>query len=144
MTLPGRRLARVLARIRFLAGCCAPRVQAAYLRLVCDGWCTRCQFQGGGACLFGCDGHEDSVAHFARCPAVRRLFHTRAGLAGSTSADALDLFLGFTGSEGEARQRAWATYALYRVHNARRTGSLPLANVDGAFRMALQEAARNL
>ena len=74
---------------------------------------------------------------------MRHPFQTFAGLAATTSADALDIFLGLTGSEGEARQRAWATYALYRVHNARRTGSLPLGNVDGAFRMAPLEAARS-
>ena len=70
-TLPGHRLPRVLHRLHRLAACCTPRVQAAYLRLVCNGLCTHRRFQGKGRCLFGCGDHPDSIEHFAFCSVPR-------------------------------------------------------------------------
>ena len=66
--LEGHRVQRaltVLARSRHLV---APRVQAAYIRIICDGWSTHVRYQCRGACRFGRRHGIDSVVHFAQCP----------------------------------------------------------------------------
>ena len=60
-----QRVLTILARLRTLV---APRVQAAFLRAVCNGWNTSARYQGTAACRFGCAQELDSISHFAVCP----------------------------------------------------------------------------
>ena len=109
-------------------------MQAAYLRLVCNGWCTLLVRMWGQ--------HPDSVEHFAQCPVVRRLCADCVGLVPPDPGRALDMFLGFDWAEDEVRLRGAVTYALYAVHNARRHGTIGPEQLEGAFREALREATR--
>jgi len=63
----GQRALAVLARLKTLV---SPRVQASYLRTLCNGWSTRARFQESGVCRFGCGADRDSIPHFAVCPAA--------------------------------------------------------------------------
>ena len=72
--LPGRRVARAIRHLRLLGCHCSPRVQAAYLRTIFNGWCTRRRFQGGGCCRLGCGSSEDSIEHMAHCPRASHWF----------------------------------------------------------------------
>ena len=48
----------------------APRVSAAVLRTLFNGWVTERRFQRWGPCRFGCREAEDSIEHYACCPVV--------------------------------------------------------------------------
>ena len=67
-TLPGYRVARAVGILQRLSRLVAPRVTAAYIRTICNGWCTHARFQGHGACRLGCGNDCDSIEHVARCP----------------------------------------------------------------------------
>lgn len=70
-TLPGHRVQRAVRVLQLLGRRSVPRVQAAYLRTVCDGWCTRRRFQGRNSqCLFGCGRGEDAIRHYAHCRTI--------------------------------------------------------------------------
>ena len=140
-TLPGHRPARALRHIALLAGRCHPRVLAAYMRTICNGWCTRHRFQGVAGCPFGCAGGKDKLEHFACCPVVRGLLHDfqlPAPLAG----EELDVFLGLQAlplvaggdPEAQARRLGVARYALYRLHGALRHQTVGVPHLPGAFR----------
>ena len=66
-TLPGCRTAPVCRVLEVLGRTTSPKVQAAYLRTFCDGWCTRRKFQGHAACAFGCGAGFNGLEHYARC-----------------------------------------------------------------------------
>ena len=92
-TLPGHRLQRAQRRLQWMAARCAPRVVAAYLRLLCDGWCTKRRFQGRGPCHFGCGSNPDSIEHYAVCPVIARLLGREAEIVPRVPQRALDEFL---------------------------------------------------
>lgn len=70
-TLPEHRPDRARAVLEILRRRATPRTQAAYLRTICNGWCTKHRFQGRGACAFGCRVGQDKLEHSASCTAVR-------------------------------------------------------------------------
>ena len=67
LTLPGCRVTKVRRVLEVLGRRTSPKVQAAYLRTFCDGWCTRRRFQGDAQCAFGCGAGFDGLEHYARC-----------------------------------------------------------------------------
>ena len=75
-----------------------------------------------------------------------QLFAVCGGIPRPCPENALEHFLFMTdhgegGGEGVHR-RALATYALYRCHNALRTGLIEVDEVHGAFKEYLYEASR--
>jgi hypothetical protein len=51
-----------------------PRVMASMIRTLCNGWCTRRQFQEVGSCVFACRASaSDAIEHYAFCPMFRSL-----------------------------------------------------------------------
>ena len=143
MTLPGHRTGKVRIVMSVLQRRANPRVQAAYLRTVCNGWCTRRRFQDRAAtCTFGCGRGMDSVEHFARCPLVGQLFDRNSRLqAGGTEA-ALDSFLILNDLHDEEKilSRGIGLYALYRLHNGIRHGLFTQEEVYQAFGGFMREA----
>ena len=127
-----------------MASKCQPRVFAAFLRLLCNGWCTKARFQVKGCCRLGCGAPEDSVQHLARCRVVRGLFWQHLRIPAAEAGAELDAFLGLKreGDVNAIRRRALATYALYRTYNSVRAGSLQLHNLQGAFAEYLSQARR--
>ena len=95
-TLPGHRVQRALKALWVSQRRATARVQASYMRTICDGWCTRCRFQTRSGCLFGCGVGEDSVSHFACCPVVSGFFASGIHLSDSRGPNALDDFLCMT------------------------------------------------
>jgi len=67
-TLPGYRVARAIHFFKRLNGLVAPRVVAAYIRSICDGWATHARFQVVATCRFGCGVSRDSLTHIVRRP----------------------------------------------------------------------------
>jgi len=58
-----------------------PRVLAACLRSLWNGWVTARRFQGYAACVFGCAAGEDSIEHYSECPWVAAAAGRQLGLA---------------------------------------------------------------
>ena len=140
---PGLRVNRALRMLQLVSDVCQPRVWAATLRLLCNGWCTSSRFGGRGRCRMQCGCDEDSIRHLAGCPVVRRLFAAHLGIQPPTHGHALDTFLGLDNSYNDreaVKQRVLANYALYRVFNSLRHGQISQENLDGAFDAYLREA----
>lgn len=65
---------RVLTRLRSLSSIVAPRVIAATLRMIWNGWCTARRFQSQARCVFGCSASAlDCVEQYPYCLQVRIL-----------------------------------------------------------------------
>ena len=135
--LPGQRVNLALSTLRGMLQSLAPRVASAYLRTICNGWITRTRFSGhqwfqhGGHCRFGRTECEDTLQHFAFCPAAAGWYERHANLNRAPFGRELDFFL-LLGREccadqfsrvpgrsqlGIFQDRACALYALYRTHN---------------------------
>ncbi len=66
--LTASRCVRALTILKELVN---PRVSAAVLRTLFNGWCTSHRFQGSGNCLFNCSyWAKDKLEHYAVCPHV--------------------------------------------------------------------------
>ena len=114
-TLPGHRPNRARNIMEVLLRKATPRIQAAYLRAICDGWCTKHRFQRQGACVFGCRFGQDKLEHYACCMRVRHFFESGLQLQGPTG---LDSFFCMDDSQEETVvARASGIYALYRLYN---------------------------
>jgi len=90
--VPGHRVARAKHVMGCLADSSAPKVQAAYLRTLCGGWCTKHRFQCRGLCTFGCGQGHDKLAHYAHCETEKNLFATEFTHAGIRMHGSLDSF----------------------------------------------------
>ena len=156
VTLPGHRVGKVERVLEVLSRLSTPRVQASYLRMVCNGWCTRRRYQQTGLCFFGCGEGEDSLEHIATCRKVGELFSTHLGLHVARGHGALDEFLCMTSNsdpmlaggrnpqlfDSYLVRRALGCYAVYRIHNGRRYGNFQTEDVSGAFERLIREGAR--
>jgi len=73
---------RIHSRLQLLPSLVPPRVCAATLRLIFNGWCTQRRYQrrhsAQNVCVLGCGaGAEDSVEHYCRCPAVQHTLRAK-------------------------------------------------------------------
>ena len=66
--LPWYRARHAIGVITSLSSLVAPRVVAADIRSVCNGWSTLQCYQQRGRCKFGCSHPADSLVHIAKCP----------------------------------------------------------------------------
>ena len=150
-TLPGHRLAKVSKALTILSTSCRPRVLATYIRMLCNGWCTKCRFRTSDCCKLGCGAPEDSIEYMARCPVVPTLSQQHLRLPPPAVVGHLDAFFCMDpagdvvhgahagGPEGRVRQRGLGIYSIYRMHNALRTSALQLDDLSGAFRAFVRE-----
>ena len=148
--LPGRVARCVLRRLRILRRWVTPRVQAAVLRTLFNGWPTERRWQRSGDCLLGCacPSQADSIEHYLRCPIVRATMAPRLRLHWQP-AEAWTFLLFADVPQGIADEPAtWArvaiaVYAIYRtVQAARNTRPLDAAAAHRALRQATFEATR--
>ena len=102
----------------------------AYMRTIMNGWCTPRRFQRDSPCPF-CGGCQDSLEHFARCPAVREVANLRLFL-GQQAAHPLTFFLldGHARPNAQCIRSAAFLHALYRTHKAVRHGPKPSCPQD--------------
>jgi len=143
VTLPGFRVQRAVKVMEILQRKATPRVQASYLRTICNGWCTRRRFQQQGWCRFGCGGQEDSLSHFAHCTVVTRLFVNGIHILGSHGPDAMDVFFCMNSSDEElVVARCKGLYALYRLYNGLRFHAFWPSEYQDAYNRFLREALR--
>ena len=90
--LPGHRLVRALGLLRGASKAATPRLFAATLRMLCNGLLTRRRFQVKACCRFYGSG-EDSIEHFALCPAISHLAQSIFNLKARAGFE-LDFMLG--------------------------------------------------
>ena len=133
-SLPGYRAAKVCRVLEVLGRKTSPKVQAAYLRTFCNGWCTRKRFQQHAGCVFGCGVGFDGLEHYAKCRTVGQLFASGFNLVGHRGNDALDSFLILRDMHEEVVvARGLALYALYRLYNGIRHGQFCPSEFHAAF-----------
>ena len=111
---------------------CPPRIAAAVLRTMWNGWCTARRFQGTGTCLLGCCyDNTDSIEHYSRCPQVSTL-RGKLGLPASKFQSLpgfLNCISGIT--DEELQLNSLVVYATYSsVNTIRHTGRLCTAQVQ--------------
>ena len=133
-TLLVQRTAKVCRVLEVLGRRTSPKVQAAYVRTFCNGWCTRRRCQGHAACAFGCGRGHDGLEHFVRCSVVGQLVASSCNLTGYRDGDTSDSFLIMRGmQEKVVTARGVALYALYRLYNSIRHGQFCPAEFRVAF-----------
>ena len=138
--LHGHRVGRAMRVMVEVGRTSSPRVMAAYLRTICNGWCTKRRYQSHGLCAFDCGGGEDSLEHFARCPKVRSMIGACSEWQLTTGPAALDDFsILHEGAVNEMPRKADCLYALYRLHNGIRHGLFQATDHQGAFHRFLRE-----
>ena len=141
ITLPGLRTQRVVRILEVLKNHSTPRVQASFLRTVCNGWCTRHRFQGLGGCPLGCGRGEDKLTHFATCRVVTEIMHEGIRLPCPRGTGALDSFLCMNSTDEDTIvARCKGLYALYRLYNGIRHHVFIQAEFQDVFNRYLQEA----
>ena len=73
--LPRLRVDRALAALPVIARATQPKVLAAVIRTLWNGWCTGRRFQKSHhSCMLGCQFGEDSVEHYGRCRHVWEVY----------------------------------------------------------------------
>jgi len=143
VTHPGHRTARACRVMEVLSRIGTPRIQAAYLRTICNGWCTRHRFQGQGPCAFGCESGSDKLVHYACCTKVDALLGSHLQLSRSPGHRELDDFLCMGEVRDEKiRDRALGLYALYRLFNGVRLNRFSAEEHSDAFKRFLKEGLR--
>ena len=77
--MPGRTAKNTLVVLRELRKRVPPRVSAALLRSMFNGWCTERRFQRHGPCVFQCNEfcQEDIIEHYASCPVCVQFLRSR-------------------------------------------------------------------
>jgi exonuclease III len=153
--LPGHRVARAVTALSELSRSAPPRVFAAVLRALCNGWATSRRFQGNGSCCFGCV-QEDSIEHYAFCKVFHRLSLRHLGLPTPPVERRLADFLcldpctaglqaSLQGGDEKATARTLrglSTYCLHRTINAIRHGTISGALLaEQAFAAFVTDAA---
>ncbi|CAK0843105.1 unnamed protein product [Prorocentrum cordatum] len=138
---------RALATYPAVSRAVPPRVFAACLRSLWNGWITARRFQGHAACVFGCAGGEDSIEHYSECRWVAAAAATHFGLARpATRHSRLARFVLLepawsAAAAGELQRRARLTCSVYLTHCwTRHAGACP----PEACRSALRQKAREL
>jgi len=129
--LPGHVSRRLVHHLPRLGKLVAPRVVAAVLRTLYNGWCTARRFQSVGCCCMGCQYlGTDSIEHYARCPLTSQLreqlhlserFHSLLGFLGGLRDQ----------SDHERTLNSLVVFAVYStVNNLRHAGHLPADQVS--------------
>ena len=126
-----------------------PKVLAAVLRTLFNGWCTRRRFQARGRCLFGCRMGADAVDHYIECSRLHQqgLRQLRLPIpADFADRGALFLLLAAPSQlpDEALTRRALLLSAAYRLHCAHRRRP-PIEDEETlrrALAQALKESAR--
>ena len=144
--LPGYRVGRALGLLKTLANRSTPRAQAAMLRSLLNGWCTRSRFQELGSCTFRCGFDDDSLKHAAHCRVLHSLMATHMRGSGFSMPRNLDGFLCMSSnmSAEETVLRGIGHCASHRLFNLLRKGGLPSSDMGGALRQFVRFASKLL
>ncbi len=124
---PDGTIARMLMkRLDFLARHVTPRVMAARIRTLYNGWCTSQRFRQEGTCLFGCSlMMSDSIEHYACCPYTRSMRENVLKLLGKHCTLKRFLLLERSYTDEQLIVAALYNYALYSaVNQVRFTGKV--------------------
>ena len=132
--LPGHRVARARRTLERTGRSCQPRVWAAAIRTMFDGWSTAARFGQTGPCQF-CGQGVDGLRHLAFCGVARHLREEVAGLGAPGRGHELELLLGLLGDTDEEGTRKWAVhnYVMYRLHGLLRHGVVRRDDLPGAY-----------
>ena len=129
-------MVRTLQRIKKLA---PPRVTAAWLRTLWNGWTTQDRFQQGASscCVLGCGNGIDSLKHYPFCKVVRNFGRTFLGLQEESSQDILSNFVALGVNlaavpDDVLVRRAVLVYAVYCSTNQARNCNSRISSDEAA------------
>ena len=121
--LPGRRVDRAVEVLQEVWRTTTPRILAALLRTMCNGWVTARRMQESRPCILLCGRGHDSIEHYAHCHVSRTVTMRKLRLPDIAPPDRLQHLLGLGAATARDRTvRAIALYALYSTHCALRHG----------------------
>ena len=105
-----------MCRLKALA---PPRVSAAVLRTLYNGWCTHSRFQKRQAhsniCVLGCGGNaEDSIMHYCRCRVTRSIYRKIVRLHVPEANMLAQFMLHCSRSDVEVLGTALCIYGIYK------------------------------
>ena len=153
-TLPGHRCGRALRALETLRSHAPPRVIAAVIRCLCNGWITGRRFQKGGRCVLGCSPGEDSIEHYAYCPHFHNLCSKHLHIGKPPYQRCLEDFLCINpctdiipahvsdGYNSAVTLRAISLYSLYNTLGSVRHGEVSRRDAHDVFGRHLQESSR--
>ena len=141
---------RVFRELNRLHEFVPPKVCAAVLRTLWNGWTSDDRFQGTKHCVLGCCGFTDtdSIEHYAICPQVVRFNRTFLQLKEAQGGNNLSTFIVMglnlgTVLDQNLALRAISAYAVYRTTIlCRLNGNRDTAVVDDMLRQYAREAVR--
>ena len=151
--LPGNKRTTVLhclGILRDLKRLVPPRVSAAVLRTMFNGWTTEHRFQKISQCKLGCCGFTDtdSIEHYSECPTVIRFARTFLNLSAQEHEPGLGNFVTLGGCYGTEMDstlvlRAILVYATYRTSDLyRRKGPTDRSTAIQAMQQFAKDAVR--
>ena len=119
---PGRTAERICTTLQELNDLVPPRVCAAVLRTLFNGWCTGRRFQAHGQCMFGCNSRpqEDSIEHYACCPVVVSVARRKLRIRPQRWEQGLFITLGFNRGRcnpDDLVRRSLLVYGAYKAHS---------------------------
>ncbi len=105
----------------------SPRIMAAVIHTMWNGWCTHRRFQvDNSVCLFGCGAasNEDSIEHYVFCSVFRNFLECFLKTGHFLAIDEFLLLSHVGWDDRELKNRDFAVCALYKAHNRMRTSGL--------------------
>ena len=136
--------------LRDLKSLVPPRVSAAVLRTIFNGWTSDRRFQKSSHCKLGCHGFmdEDSIEHYAICPTVVQFARSFLNLKGQDFIPGVGDFvtLGLnsgTVEEAKLALKAILVYSVYRTSDLyRRKGATSQETATQALQQFAKDAVR--
>ena len=149
--LPGTTANRMVRVLQMLQSSVNPKVVAAVLRTIWNGWTSEHRFQGSGTCVFNCKHWtENRVEHYAVCPYVIQFGRKVLNIHPPPSTNPAGLFLTLglheaTVTDTDIIRRAIWVYATYRAvmelsHDEDSDDGEPLGNAQELLKQFAKEA----
>lgn len=144
--LPARRACRFMQNQECIRGMIPPRVMAAMIRTVMNGWCTTRRFQGHwreNRRRFGCDAGADAIEHYIYCRQVWQAGWVVLRISRPpTPEERWEALLGLGRHPPNlAAKFALLNYGAYRAHNIARNNRHAGQAQAGTLTQAIREGA---
>ncbi len=147
--LPGLTASRCVRALYILKSLVAPRVSAAVLRTMWNGWTTSHRFQGSGSCVLRCSPWaKDKLEHYAVCPCLVKCAKKSLNLHPIGGGIQMGQFIALGLNEGTVSdetlvKRALGVYAAYRtVNHFSHESGCNASEVTDFFKQFIREAVR--
>ncbi len=147
--LPGITAPRCVRSLQILETAVSPRVAAAVLRTLWNGWTTSHRFQGSETCVLRCsEWAQDKLEHYAVCPCIRKFGRTFLNLQRGPANCQLGQFIALglndakVADEELVRRAIWVYSAYRAVMEVSHNGYGSQEEVQDMLKQFAREAVR--